>query len=63
MFPNVDLQIHLYRLPKGKWLGLDVQQQYGADGIGLTTAVLHDEEGPFGHAEQILTVRKVPEKN
>lgn len=63
MFPNVDLQIHLYRLPKGKWLGLDVQQQYGADGIGLTTAVLHDEEGPFGHAEQILTVRKVPSRN
>lgn len=58
MFPNLDLQIHLYRLPKGKWLGLDVQQQYGADGIGLTTAVLHDEKGSFGHAEQILTVRK-----
>lgn len=63
MFPNVDLQIHLCRMPQGKWLGLDVQQQYGADGIGLTSAVLHDEEGPFGHAEQILTVRKVPRKN
>lgn len=60
MFPNVDLQIHLYRIPKGRWLGLDVQQQYGADGIGLTSAVLHDEEGAFGHAEQILTVRKIP---
>lgn len=59
MFPNVDLQIHLYRLPLGTWLGLEVDQQYGQDGIGLTTAVLHDEKGPFGHAEQILTVRKV----
>lgn len=59
MFPNVDLQIHLYRLPLGTWLGLEVDQQYGKDGIGLTTAVLHDEKGPFGHAEQILTVRKV----
>lgn len=59
MFPNVDLQIHLYRLPKGKWLGLDVQQQYGANGIGLTSAVLHDNKGPFAHAEQILTVRKI----
>lgn len=59
MFPNLDLQIHLYRMPKGKWLGLDVQQQYGADGIGLTTAVLHDEVGSFGHAEQILTVRSM----
>lgn len=59
MFPNVDLQIHLYRLPMGKYLGLDVKQQYGAQGVGLTSAVLHDEMGPFGHAEQILTVRKM----
>lgn len=59
IFPNVDLQIHLYRLPTGMWLGLEVEQQYGQDGIGLTTAVLHDKEGPFGHAEQILTVRKL----
>lgn len=58
MFPNVDLQIHLYRLPEGKHLGLDVEQQYGKNGIGLTTAVLHDKKGPFGHAEQILTIRK-----
>lgn len=62
IFPNVDLQIHLYRIPKGVWLGLDVQQQYGSDGIGLTSAVLHDEDGPFGRAMQILTVRKAPLK-
>lgn len=62
MFPNLDLQIHLYRMPSGTQLGLDVQQQYGSDGIGLTSAVLHDEKGPFGHAEQILTVRKIPGK-
>lgn len=59
MFPNVDLQIHLYRLPMGNHLGLEVEQQYGKDGIGLTSAVLHDMEGPFGRAEQILTIRKM----
>src|SRR5699024_5290071 len=37
MFPNLDLQIHLYRMPEGKWLGLDTVQQYGSDGIGLTS--------------------------
>lgn len=58
-FPNVDLQIHLYRLPSSFYLGFDVQQQYGKDGVGLTSAVLHDELGPFGHAEQILTIRKM----
>lgn len=60
IFPNLDLQIHLYRMPSGYHLGLDIQKQYGSDGIGLTTAILHDEKGPFGHAEQILTVRKIP---
>lgn len=58
-FPNLDLQIHMYRYPTGKWLGLEAIQQYGADGIGLTSAVLHDTQGPFGRSEQILTLRKV----
>ena len=51
------MQIHLYRMPKGKWLGLETVQQYGDDGIGLTSSVLHDETGPFGRSEQILTLR------
>lgn len=62
MFPNVDLQIHMYRAPAGEWLGLEAQQTYGADGIGLTSAVLHDVNGPFGRSEQILTVRPAPEQ-
>ncbi|MGP9528225.1 MULTISPECIES: thioesterase family protein [Micrococcaceae] len=57
VYPNLDLQIHMYRQPEGSWLGLEVQQSFGADGIGLTSTVLHDLTGPFGRAEQILTVR------
>ena len=60
MFPNVDLQIHMYRAPAGQWLGIEAQQSYGTDGIGLTSAVLHDVHGPFGRSEQILTVRPAP---
>ncbi|MDD2944431.1 thioesterase family protein [Acinetobacter haemolyticus] len=56
-FPNLDLQIHLHRLPQGQWLGLETVQQYGEDGIGLTSSVLHDLSGPFGRSEQILTLR------
>ena len=56
-FPNLDLQIHLYRAPQGEWLGIEASQQYGADGIGLSSAVLHDQCGPFGRSEQILTLR------
>lgn len=56
-FPNTDLQIHMHRLPQGKWLGIEAVQQYGEDGIGLTSTILHDLQGPFGRSEQILTIR------
>jgi hypothetical protein len=57
-FPNLDLQIHMYRQPEGEWLGLDNEVSFGTDGIGLTSTVLHDLTGPFGRAEQILTLRR-----
>lgn len=57
-FPNLDLQIHMYRQPEGEWLGLDNEVTFGTDGIGLTSTVLHDLTGPFGRAEQILTLRR-----
>ena len=60
MFPNTDLQIHMHRSPIGRWLGIEAVQQYGADGIGLTSAILHDIHGPFGRSEQILTIRPIP---
>jgi hypothetical protein len=60
MFPNTDLQIHMHRAPEGRWLGIEAVQQYGADGIGVSSAVLHDVQGPFGRSEQILTVRPMP---
>ncbi|MEO7147855.1 MAG: thioesterase family protein [Terrimesophilobacter sp.] len=56
-FPNVDLQLHLYREPHGEWLGLQNSVTFGADGIGLTSTVMCDLTGPFGRAEQILTLR------
>lgn len=58
-FPNVDLQVHLYRVPAGEWLGLQNAVNFGTDGVGLTSTILHDADGPFGRAEQILTLRKL----
>jgi len=60
LFPNIDLSIHLYRDPiggPGRWVGFDTQVSIGAEGVGLTSTALHDEAGPVGRAEQILTVR------
>ncbi|MBS9779087.1 MAG: thioesterase family protein [Moraxellaceae bacterium] len=59
VYPNLDLQIHMYRQPQGKWLGIEATQQIGSDGIGLTSSVLHDVSGAFGRCEQIITVRKI----
>ncbi len=59
MFPNVDLTIHLYRQPVGRWVGLDTTVVFGAEGHGLTSTVLHDIRGPVGRAEQSLTLRPV----
>lgn len=59
-FPNVDLQIHLHRQPAGQWLGIANQVTVGPDGVGLTSSVLHDDDGPFAHVEQTLTVRPWP---
>ncbi|MER5193123.1 thioesterase family protein [Streptomyces sp. NPDC002755] len=60
MFPNVDLTLHLHRQPAGRWTGLDTTVTFGPTGQGLTSTVLHDIDGPVGHAQQILTVRPVP---
>ncbi|KGJ75144.1 thioesterase [Cryobacterium roopkundense] len=57
MYPNLDLTIHLHRQPTGHWVGLDTTVTFGPAGHGLTSSVLHDEDGPIGRAEQILTVR------
>lgn len=60
MFPNVDLTIHLIRQPEPSWVGLDTSVSFGTNGLGLTSTTLSDEIGPFGRAEQALTVRHFP---
>ncbi|RUQ21695.1 thioesterase family protein [Kocuria sp. HSID16901] len=59
IFPNVDLQVHLFRRPEGQWLGLENEVSFGDDGIGLTSSILHDDHGAFGRAEQTLTLRRI----
>jgi acyl-CoA thioesterase len=58
-FPNVDLSAHLFRPPRGEWLGFDTTVSFGPQGHGVTSSVLHDVEGPFGTLAQSLTVRSL----
>ncbi|WP_408637666.1 thioesterase family protein [Ornithinimicrobium sediminis] len=60
MFPNTDLTIHLHRAPRLPWVGMDGRVSWGATGLGVTSTVLHDSEGPVGYAHQVLTVRPQP---
>ncbi|QNN52432.1 thioesterase family protein [Nocardioides mesophilus] len=56
-FPNVDLTAHLFTAPRGDWLGFDTTVSFGPAGLGLTSSVLHDQDGPVGTLAQSLTVR------
>lgn len=57
LFPNIDLTAHLFRAPQGEWVGFDTTVSFGPEGLGLTSSVLHDLDGPFGSLNQMLTVR------
>lgn len=56
LFVNCDLGLHLFRDPRGTWIGLDARSDVGPHGVGQSTSVLHDEGGAFGMATQTLFV-------
>jgi hypothetical protein len=56
LFINCDLNVSLLREPVGEWIGLESRTEVDANGSGLTSTRLHDSEGRFGIASQILFV-------
>jgi acyl-CoA thioesterase len=56
-YPNVDLTAHLFAEPQGEWVGFDTAVSVGPSGLGLTSSVIHDIDGPVGTVAQMLTVR------
>jgi hypothetical protein len=58
LFINVDLSVHLHRLPGGEWVCLDAITIPEPTGVGLADTALHDEAGPLGRALQTLLVRE-----
>ncbi|MCG5433364.1 thioesterase family protein [Mycobacterium sp. MYCO198283] len=45
---NGDLTVALVRLPVGRWVGVQADAHWTADGIAVGTATLFDDRGPFG---------------
>jgi hypothetical protein len=56
LFINVDLSVHLHRMPTGEWVCLDAETFPEASGIGMADTRLLDEQGPIGRAAQTLLV-------
>lgn len=56
LFLNVELTVHLERLPAGEWVGLDAVTRPQSTGIGIAESVLFDREGRIGRAVQTLLV-------
>ncbi len=60
VFINVDLSVHLERLPEGEWVCVDAVTVPGRDGIGTAESVLSDERGRIGRAAQALLISERP---
>lgn len=56
LFINVDLSVHLERMPEGEWVCLDAVTRPEPHGIGIADTALHDERGPIGRAVQTLLI-------
>ncbi len=57
VFINADLTIHLHRLPRGEWIGLDARTILVPGGTGIAESVIHDRDGPVGRSFQTLVVQ------
>jgi len=56
LFINVDLSVHLHRMPEGEWVCLDAVTIPQPTGIGMSDTTLYDERGQIGRAAQTLLV-------
>ena len=56
LFINVDLTVHLERMPEGEWVCVDAVTCPQPNGIGTAESVLSDQRGRIGRAVQTLLI-------
>lgn len=56
LFINVDLTVHLERLPQGEWVCVDAQTLPQPNGLGTAESVMSDQRGRIGRALQTLLI-------
>ncbi|MEX2447232.1 MAG: thioesterase family protein [Solirubrobacterales bacterium] len=60
LFINVDLSVHLERMPEGEWVCVDAVTLPQPEGVGTAESVLSDRRGRIGRAAQTLLVSARP---
>ena len=53
-FANVDISLHLTRMPEGEWVRIAAETGGAGNGIAVVHSRLADEAGEIGHAHQTL---------
>jgi acyl-CoA thioesterase len=53
-YANVDISLHLTRMPHGEWIRLAATSESAGNGIAIVDSRLADVHGEFGHAHQTL---------
>lgn len=56
-FMNTDLVVHIHRIPRGEWIGIRAETNYGPDGVGTTIGTLFDEDTAIGSIQQSVLLR------
>jgi Acyl-CoA thioesterase C-terminal domain/Acyl-CoA thioesterase N-terminal domain len=56
LFINVDLSVHLERMPEGEWVCVEAVTLPQENGRGTAESVLYDQRGRIGRAVQTLLV-------
>ena len=57
-FLNTDLTVHIHRVPEGEWVGVQAENHYGRDGVGISRGTLFDEHGAVAVLQQAQLVRR-----
>jgi len=60
---NSDVTIYLHRLPVTNWIGFDVVNHHGTDGVAIGECWLYDEQGPIGTATVAALAQRKPMAN
>jgi hypothetical protein len=51
-FINPDISLHLHRMPRGEWIGMESTSYPQPQGIGLADTAVYDLDGRIGRIVQ-----------